>query len=65
MNNTLLEWKTEKHEIRMSNCGGGLKADECKCIVVMDYNLWLLNGESDIRDALTVKPPIHQVMRYT
>jgi len=28
MNSKLLERKTEKHEIQMLNCDGGLKADE-------------------------------------
>jgi len=28
MNFKLLEQKTEKHEIQMSICGGGLRADE-------------------------------------
>ena len=28
MNSNLSEWKTEKYEIRMLNCDGGLKADE-------------------------------------
>ena len=28
MNSKLLEQKTEKHEIQMLICGGGLKADE-------------------------------------
>jgi len=28
MNFELLEWKTEKHEMQMLSCGGGLKADE-------------------------------------
>jgi len=28
MNSKLLEQKTEKHEIQMFICGGGLKADE-------------------------------------
>jgi len=28
MNSKLLEWKTEKHEIQILSCDGGLKADE-------------------------------------
>jgi len=48
MNSKLLEQKTEKHEIRMLICGGGLRADENWMSAETSYVHDVAGGQKDM-----------------